>query len=338
MRFTFTEEQREFQRAVRDFLDKECPPSHVRAMTADESGRSQTLWKGLADLGVVGMTVPEEHGGLEMNEIDMVLVLHEAGRAALPEPLVETTAVSVPLLRDIGGPVAAEWLPRIASGDAVVTAWGLEDVGLTDAHVASLVLMRRGDGIAAVPASELRLTAHPSVDATRRLFTYEDSTDDPPELLISGAAATRALDAAFDRGALATAAVLCGIADRSIEMAASYARERHQFGKPIGSFQAVKHLLADALLGLEFARPLVYRAAWSIANDVPERSRDVSMAKAATSDAAVGACRSALQVHGAIGYTHEHDLHLWLNKGTALAGAWGTASWHRERVARSLLG
>ncbi|MGH2728889.1 MAG: acyl-CoA dehydrogenase family protein [Actinomycetota bacterium] len=327
MRFTFTDEQRAFQRAVRDFLAKECPPEHVRAMSTDPTGRSTDLWKGLAELGVVGLTVPEEFGGLGGDERDLVLMLEEAGRAALPEPLLETTAVGVPLLLEMAGvDFQRKWLPRVASGDAIVTVGGIEGAPLADAHVADLVLMPRGDGIIAATRGMLELALYPSVDATRRLFTFEP------------AAESQRLEAAFDRGALGTAALLCGIADRVIEFAASYAKERHQFGKPIGSFQAVKHLLADALLGLEFARPVVYRAAWSIATGSDDRSRDASAAKAAASEAALNACRAALQVHGAIGYTHEHDLHLWLNKGTALAHTWGTAAFHRERVARILLG
>lgn len=319
MRFTFTGEQRAFQRSVRDFLAKECPPEHVRAMTTDPTGRSPKLWMGLAELGVVGLTVPEEFGGLGGDEIDLVLPLEEAGRAALPEPLMETAAVAVPMLRALGGPLAAEWLPRIAGGDAIVTVGGIAAAPLVDAHVADLVLTPGGP----VVPGDLSLTPVPSIDATRRVFAFEH--EQPAE-------------DAFDRGASGTAAMLCGIADRVIELAAAYAKERHQFGKPIGSFQAVKHLLADALLGLEFARPVVYRAAWSIATGATDRARDVSAAKAAASDAAIDACRAALQTFGAIGYTHEHDLHLWLNKGTALAHAWGTAAFHRERVARILLG
>ena len=286
MRFAFTEDQLAFRRAVREFFERECPPAYVRAWVAD--GDPSQLWKGLAALGVVGLTVPERFGGLGLGELELVLVLEEAGRAALPEPLAETTAVAAPLIREAADEdIQAEWLPRVAAGEAILS-------------------IRRGSGSVAIPEIDLEVTAH-------------------------------AAEAAFDRGALATSAVLCGIADRVIEMAASYAKERHQFGKPIGSFQAVKHLLADALLGLDFARPAVYRAAWSVANASPDRSRDVSMAKALASDAAVNACRSALQVHGAIGYTHEHDLHLWLNKGFILANAWGTAAWHRERVARAVL-
>ncbi|MGH2784041.1 MAG: acyl-CoA dehydrogenase family protein [Actinomycetota bacterium] len=322
MNFTFTAEQRAFQQTVRDFLTKECPPEHVRAMTTDPTGRSPKLWKGLADLGVVGLTVPEEHGGLGGDETDLVLLLEEAGRAALPEPLVETTAVAVPTLREAGGELAAEWLPRVAAGDAIAVVGGLDGAAVTDVHIADVVLLATERGFDARSAEDVAGAPVRSVDATRRLFSL-----DRPYPRAD----------AFDRGAFATAAVLCGIADRAIEMGAAYAKERRQFGKAIGSFQAVKHLLADALLALEFARPVVYRAAWSIATGSPDASRDASMAKAFASDAAMDASRATLQVHGAIGYTHEHDLHLWLNRATALAHAWGTASFHRERVAAAVL-
>jgi alkylation response protein AidB-like acyl-CoA dehydrogenase len=141
---------------------------------------------------------------------------------------------------------------------------------------------------------------------------------------------------AFDRGALGTAAQLCGLADRMIEMTVEYVKERKQFGVPVGSQQAVKHHLANARLALEFARPLVYRAAYSIAHDDPQRSDHVSMAKAQASDAAETAARVALQCHGAIGYTTEYDLHLYMKRTWALARAWGDAAWHRARVERRL--
>jgi alkylation response protein AidB-like acyl-CoA dehydrogenase len=294
MNFLFTDEQLLFQRTVRDFLEKDCPPSYVRDAANIDTTRPTALWKGLAELGVVGLTVQEEHGGLGRGETDLVLLLEEAGRAALPEPLADATAVGVPLvIRFAPQAFQEEWLPRIAAGEAVLD------------------------------------------HSTERLIAKALSGE---PIVVPGADLPAAVDSAFDRGAFGTAAVLCGIADRVIELAATYAKERHQFGKPIGSFQAVKHLLADALLGLEFARPAVYRAAWSIAHDERTLARDVSMAKALASDAAFGACRAALQVHGAIGYTHEHDLHLWLNKGFVLANAWGPAPWHRERVARAVLG
>lgn len=286
MNFTFTDEQLQFRQAVRDLLEKECTPEYVRATKPAEAVRPTELWRRLAALGVTGLTVPEEHGGLGKDETDLVLILEEAGRAAMPEPLMETTAVAVPQLRELD----AEHLSGIAAGDVAAVF---------------------------VEPGVLR------VDDGKRSH----------DVIVGGAFR----DEALDRGAFGAAAVLCGIADRVISLAADYAKDRHQFGRPIGSFQAVKHLLADALLGLTFARPAVYRAAWSVATASPDRSRDVSMAKALASDAAVDACRSALQVHGAIGYTHEHDLHLWLNKGFSLAQAWGTAAWHRDRVARAVL-
>jgi alkylation response protein AidB-like acyl-CoA dehydrogenase len=279
MNFVFTDEQRLFQRTVRAFFDKECTPEYVRA--AGPADHPTELWRGLASLGVTGLTIPEESGGLGKDETDLVLLLEEAGRAALPEPLMETTAVAAPMLSDV------ESLSQIAAGAATATVRP------------GRIIVNGDHGVTAIEA--------------------------PDEALL-------------ERGAFGSAAVLCGIADRVIELAAAYAKERHQFGRPIGSFQAVKHLLADALLGLEFARPAVYRAAWSIARGDVSRGRDVSMAKALASDAAIVACRSSLQVHGAIGYTHEHDLHLWLNKGFALAHAWGTSAWHRERVASEVLG
>jgi alkylation response protein AidB-like acyl-CoA dehydrogenase len=320
--FTFTAEQGAFRQTVRDFLAKECPPEHVRAMTTDPTGRSPKLWKGLADLGVVGLTVPDEFGGLGGDFVDLVLLLEEAGRAALPEPLVETTAVAVPLLRDAGGSMADEWLPKIASGEAVAVVGGLDGATVADAHVAEVVLLATDKGVEARSPEDLADSPVRSVDATRRLFSIDEASPHP---------------ASFDRGAFATAAVLCGVVDRVIELGAAYAKERKQFGKPIGSFQAVKHLLADALLALEFARPVVYRAAWSLAAGDPDSSLHCSIAKAYASDAAMDASRAALQVFGAIGYTHEHDLHLWLNKATALAHAWGTAAFHRDRVAGRVL-
>jgi alkylation response protein AidB-like acyl-CoA dehydrogenase len=144
------------------------------------------------------------------------------------------------------------------------------------------------------------------------------------------------IDRAVDRGALGTAAVLVGLGQRCLDLTVAYVRERRQFGQPVGSFQAVKHHLADAALALEFARPAVWRAGWSVAHDVPARSRDVSMAKAMASEAAERAARKALQCHGAIGYTVEADLHLYLKRIWALARAWGDAAHHTDRVADAL--
>jgi hypothetical protein len=192
---------------------------------------------------------------------------------------------------------------------------------------------QRGDGweVHAVPADQTRAQKTPSIDATRRLATVE-WTPLPETLVAVGDLASSLVVELADRAAFATAAQLTGLADRMITMAADYAKGRQQFGRPIGSFQAVKHQLANARVKLEFARPAVYRAADSLARAVPECSHDCSMAKALASDAADLAARVALQVHGAIGYTWECDLHLFMKQAWARSAAWGDAPTHRALV------
>ncbi|HEX9713404.1 MAG TPA: acyl-CoA dehydrogenase family protein [Actinomycetota bacterium] len=333
MRFAFTPQQLAFRDEVRALLEKECTPAHVRAAWTE--GASPERWQRLASMGVVGLLAPEEHGGLGSDETTLVSLLEESGRACLPEPLLECAAVAIPLLRDHAPEqLRARWLAAAASGEAIVTVGFEQRTLVAAADGAGLMLLEHHGEIHAVEPARARLERQSSWDGARRLFAvgFEPS----PTTLVTADPAAAA--EAFDRGALGAAAQLLGIGARAIEMAAAYAKERHQFGVPIGTFQAVKHLLADALLRIEFARPLVYRAAWSVAQREPARARDVSMAKASASDAAVFACRAALQVHGAIGYTKEHDLHLWLARGSALATAWGDASRHRARVDRILLG
>jgi alkylation response protein AidB-like acyl-CoA dehydrogenase len=185
-----------------------------------------------------------------------------------------------------------------------------------------------GDGANVRPVS--------SLDPTRRLGVPEWVPGEATRL-VSGPEARAAIDRTADRAAVATAAELLGLTDRMIAMAAGYAKERHQFGKPIGSFQAVKHLLAGARVLLEFARPVVYAAAWALDEAQPDASRAASVAKTYASDAATEAARVSLQVHGAIGYTWECDLQLFLKRAWALAGAWGSAADHRARVLESLV-
>jgi alkylation response protein AidB-like acyl-CoA dehydrogenase len=318
VRFAFTEEQRMFAGIVREVLEEACPPKAVRAA----AGFSSERWSRLAEVGLLGLTAPEEHGGSAASEVDLVLALEETGYACLPEPVVESYLACSVLL---DAPLGNDWLTAIASGESLATIGPASLVA--DADVAHLVLTGTDDGILA-REGPVEAEPRPSLDPTRRLFAVS------PE----GAPVEASWGNVLDRGAFATAAQLAGIGRRVIEMASEYARERRQFGVPIGSFQAVKHLLATAHLAVEFARPVVYRAAWSLAAGDPNRSRDASMAKAMAGDAAVTACRAALQVHGAIGYTEEHDLHLWLRRGLALESAWGNGAEHLARVRAALLG
>ncbi|HEY6316413.1 MAG TPA: acyl-CoA dehydrogenase [Acidimicrobiia bacterium] len=319
MRFAFTSDQLAFRDATRDLLARECPPAAVRAAWTSETGRSVTAWPALAAMGALGALAPEAAGGLGLGFVDLVLVLEETGYVALPDPIVEHAAVAMPLLL---APALA------AAGERTVTA-ALDGSGLAVwADTADLVLVDAGDALAVAAREDLALSPRHSVDGARRLFGVGPVP----------AAAARVVDpAAFERGALGAAAQLLGLTRRLLDLTIGYVRERRQFGVPVGSFQAVKHHLADARLALEFAAPLVYRAASSLTTGDAGAALHVSMAKAQAGDAAHLTGRAALQCHGAMGYSFEYDLHLYLKRAWALAAAWGDAAWHRARVGRAIL-
>jgi len=319
VRFSFTDDQRLLASTVRDLLGKECPAGRVRAAWDDGTGHAPDVWAQLGRLGLFGLLLPEEDGGGGGNEIDLVLLVIELGRAGVPGPVLEHAAVVAPAL------VRTPWAPGLASGELVATAC-FDGPYVPHAGVADLVLTP--EGVAATATATL--TPVEGIDGGRRLFRLADArTDAVPAL---------DLPRARDRAALGASAVLVGVALRLIGLAADHARQRHQFGRPIGSFQAVKHLLANALIKIEFAQPAVERAAWSVATDQPTRARDVSMAKALAGEAASESSRAAIQVHGAMGYTWECDVHLFAKKAWALAGAYGDARSHRRRVADAVLG
>ena len=357
MRFAFSDDQLAFRDAVADLLSKECTPEVVRAAWPDgtdghgarkgEGARAATervgaVWSALADMGVLGIAVSEANGGLAMTELDWVLLAEETGRHALPHPFVETACVVAPLLDSIGD--ADEVLGGLVDGSrqagtmvlgSTNVAWGDSVTYLVDLNLESGVegrwLARRvKGGLAVGDGPDSRRTLADSVDAGRhvvRLGAWETGSE-----LATGPDAERA----FDRGALATAAQLVGLSSRMLDLTVSYVAERRQFGVPVGSQQAVKHKLADVAMKLRFAAPAVYAAAWSMSGGSPEASRSVSTAKALASDAARLAVANCLQCHGAIGYTVEYDLHLYLKRAEALSRSWGDAAWHRRRVATAL--
>jgi alkylation response protein AidB-like acyl-CoA dehydrogenase len=332
VRFAFTRDQELLRDGVREVLARECTPALVRASWESREA-ANGLWQTLADIGVVGLTVPEEHGGLGLGPLEWTPIFEEHGRFASPLPLVETMAVAAPLLAACDDDeLKRRWLPRIARGAARVAIALEPSPLLRDADVADLLLVQRGDVLHLGAAGDLSGAPIPSVDRSRRLFALPSSGLPSSHLL-----AAPLLQPALDRAALATSAELLGLAARMIDLTVDYAKIRKQFGAAIGSFQAVKHALANALVKLELARPAVYRAAYSVAHADPLASTHVSMAKACASDAATFVARVALQCHGAIGYSFEHDLHLWMKRAWALAGAYGDAPWHRARVARAVV-
>jgi alkylation response protein AidB-like acyl-CoA dehydrogenase len=275
------------------------------------------------------------------DETTLVLLLEEAGRAALPEPVIGTAAVAVPLLREIGGALAASFLPRIAAGEAIVAVGHPVSPFVEDAHVADLLLLP-GPGASgpeelhAVRPAEVRITEQPANDPGRRIATVE-FVPTAATRVAEGERARALLASALDRGALACAAEALGVCDRLITLAVAYTSQRKQFGKPVGSFQAVKHMLANVKVKLEYARPVVWRAAWSVAKGTKHRALHASMAKLAACEAAALAVRNALQAHGAIGYTWEQDLHLWMRRAWSLEQAWGRSPFHLGRVRSEVL-
>jgi alkylation response protein AidB-like acyl-CoA dehydrogenase len=337
MRFAFSDDQLLLASTVRAFLAKECTAETVRALWATESGQDASLWGKLAALGVLGALVPDAHGGMGLDERDLVLLLEEAGRAALPLPLVSTAAVAAPLLRDADDSArAVPWLQRIAAGGAVVAIGHPANPFVADADVADLLLLAHAGALHAVERDAASVLRQPANDPARRLFSVTWQPR-PATCIASGDSAAELLDAALDRGALACAAQALGVADRLLEIAVAYALQREQFGRPIGSFQALQHALADVKVRLEYARPVVYKAAHSVAIGAATRATDASHAKLAAVGAAQKAARTALQVHGAIGYTWEQDLHIWMRRAWSLDRDFGDAPFHEERVAAFVL-
>lgn len=321
MFFAFDDDQQAFAGATRAVLTDHCGPDVVRAAWQAPPGQlDRTVWNQLVQLGVTALLIDEQRGGMGLDEVWAALVLEEVGKTALPHPLVETVIV------------AAAFDPSVMDGTLISTNLGGPNVPCAADADRLLLVDDHGQRLHLVDRDSVELVPLTAVDRSRRLATVvwsptDDSvvTDDAGEIAL-----------ARDRGVFGSAAVLLGLADTMLQMTAAYVRERHQFGVPVGSFQAVKHQLADALMLIAFARPAVHRAAWSIAQHEPTRSRDVSMAKALASDAAGKVARAALQCHGAIGYTVEHDLHLYLKRALALSRCWGSAEQHRGLVAAAI--
>lgn len=291
----------------------------ARAWSEGDRSGALTVYRQLAEAGITGLLVDDAVGGSGAGAVEMAVAAEAIGRSALPGPVAETLAVVPALLGATG--LTAELEPLLA-GETLATVAVPPTVPRAacteDAAVYAVLGNTLHRAVADTPLS--------TVDPTRTVASVT-----PGETL----ATDDACAAALDLGALATAAQSLGLASAMLDLAADYAKARQQFGKPIGSFQAVKHHLADVAIAIEMARPLVWGAAVGVDGDVPEGTNvtcDVSAAKVAASEAADLAARRSLQVLGAIGYTAEHDLSLYLTKARALRSAWGTPAWHRQRI------
>ena len=321
MHVAFTMEQQQLREGFRRVMAQACTPEVVRSAWNGES--TDALWSAVVEFGALGIAAPEECDGLDFGLLDAITIYEEAGAAALPGPLVETAAVAVPLLAEAG---REDLVRGLASGDARI-AVVTDDGTALDAHGAQWLLARRGDGAFLVDMESAAVSPLESVDHARRLFAVKWTQGE------SLSVSAERVQAAWDRGVVATAAQLLGLGRRMLDTTVEYVKTREQFGKPIGSYQAVQHPLANALVDLDFAGPLIHRAAWSLDQESPRASVHASMAKAFASDAAVKMAKAALQCHGAMGYSFEYDLHLWMKRAWCLARSWGDAPTHRARVA-----
>jgi alkylation response protein AidB-like acyl-CoA dehydrogenase len=353
MRFELDDDQRAIQETARDFLASRYPAEEVRRLALeDERGFTDEQWTAIAELGWPALVVAEDDGGLGLGVVELAVLFEQLGYALAPTPLLSTVAAALVIGAAGDDGQRAQWLPALAEGERrgtvvpIPPADGLSDDGgalsatfeaVPDAGAADLLVVPtgherlsvvdlRGDGVTVDPAEGL--------DPTRKLLTVR--LERAPAVAL-GAPDGAALARARDVIAVAVAAESVGVAQRAMEFAVQHARERHQFGRPVGVFQAVSHACAQMLLETEGARSAVLYAAWALDHAPDEARLAAAMAKSYASDAGWRVPASALQVLGGIGFTWEHDLHFWLKRGRANAAAWGDPRSQRARVA-DLLG
>ena len=375
MNFGFSDEQELLHRQARDLLDRECPTARVRQLMEEELGHDPRMYARIAELGWTAIPFAEAHGGLGLGLVDLTVVLEEMGRHLLPSPFQSTVGLAGMTVAASGDAAqAARLLPSIVNGSAHATVALVEETGRWDAGGVRMTARRSGDAwllqgeklfvpdaqaaawmivaarTADDPADGLTLlvvdTTAPgvavrplrSMDATRRMAAVGfDGVEVPGDAVLGEPGRGWAtLRRGLDRAMVCLAGELTGTAQRVLEMSVDYAKVRQQFGRPIGAYQAVSHRCADMLLMTESARSLAYHAAWALDNDVPEASLAAAMAKAYASDAARTVASHGLQVHGGIGFTWEHDIHLFLKRAKWGEATLGDASHHRERVAQLL--
>jgi len=371
MNFGFTEEQELLRAEVRKFLDQNCPLEEVRKLSATDSGYSRDFWMRMAELGWVGLTFPEVHGGVGLGWEDLVVVLEETGRTLFPSPLVATVLAGNAIAREGDAAQQKRWLPKLASSAAVGTFAHLEAGDAQDPGAIALRGRRDGDGFALegdklfVPdagAADLFVVAFRTGDApdalalgvierdAKGLTVARDATMDETKrtgrlrfdgvrigrdaLLGEPGRAGAAVARILDEGALAVTAEAVGAAEAVHQLTTHYAKQRIQFDKPIGQFQGVKHPLAVAYVDIESWRSLAYYAAWALDSAPESAPLAVSRAKAYASEAFPRIGIEAIQLHGGIGYTWEYDAQLYLKRAKWMRPAFGDADYHFERAAR----
>jgi len=374
MDFGFNQEQELLRNTARKFLENECTSEFVRARMAEPAGVTDAFWTKLAEQGWTGLVYPEEYGGTGLGFVDLTVLMEEMGRAVMPGPFFSTLLGGLTILEAGSAAQKKEWLTKIAAGEAKAALaftepnarWDAAAVAVTareaggkytlsgtklfvlDAHVADVIVVvartreskRSEEGLSLflVPKGTRGLSVKllPTMDQTRKLceVKLEDVVVGADALMGPRDGGWTPLARVLDRATVALCAEMCGGAQRVLDMTTEYAKIRIAFGKPIGSYQGVKHKAADMLVDVENAKSLTYYAAWAVDENVPEAALAASMAKAYTSDAFRKVAGAGIQLHGGIGFTWEHDLHLYFKRAKSSEFTFGDATYHRERVAQ----
>ena len=311
MQFAFSEDQIAITQAAREMLVETCKAPDLRKRLAEARDIDQVRWQTIREMGLLGLLAPESAGGMGMGLTDFIGTAEAAGYVGLPEPLVDTAGIAIPLLASLDDNKG--WLSRALDG-AIIAIGHPANPFVADAHIADALILAEGNDIHIVERSEVTLTRQNSFDEFRTLFRVDWTPAAKTKV------STGWVDTA-DRGALLAAAQLIGLGQRCIDLAVAYAKDRTQFGKPIGSTQAVKHLISSAQVKIEFARPVVQAAAAELTLGTLRSRARVAHAKIAAGEAADLAARTSVQVHGAMGMTWEVDLHFFLKRAFALRHA-----------------
>ena len=374
MDFGFSQEQEMLRATARKFFENECPSTFVRTMMETPAGTTDEFWTKLAEQGWLGLVYPEEFGGTGLGFVDLTVLMEEMGRVVMPSPFFATLLGGLAVHEAGSAAQKKEWLGKIAAGEAKATLawtepsarWDAAGVTTTakksgggytlsgtklfvpDAHLADvLVIVARtqesarpedGVGLFLVPrgARGLKVTLLPTMDQTRKLceVVLADVAAPAADLLGTPTGGWAPLTRVLERATVALCAEMCGGAQKVLEMTTEYAKIRVAFGKPIGSYQGVKHKAADMLVDVENAKSLTYYAAWAVDENATEAPLAASMAKAYASDAFRRVAGAGIQLHGGIGFTWEHDLHLYFKRAKSSEFTFGDATYHRERVAQ----
>jgi alkylation response protein AidB-like acyl-CoA dehydrogenase len=370
MDFAFTSDQQLLMNSARAFLDEHCKPAVVRLLWDDPRGESEAMWKEMAQLGWLGLALPEAHGGSELGMVETSLLLEEMGRASYPGPYLPTVLVALAISRAGTDAQKQRWLPAVCAGGARATAafldgelsWAPASIATRGeksgngwklsgakpfvawAHVADVMLVpaRTPEGLTLFlvdpRAGGIKQTPVTGMDlATRWVNLALDGVPVPADGVLGVPGQGQPLlEALLRMGAVGASAEMLGAARRCLDMAVEYAKVREQFGQPIGSFQAIRHKCAEMLLETENSHAAVYYAAWALDAKAEDAELAASVAKAYVGDASRKVCGDAIQVHGGIGFTWEYDLHLYFKRAKALEVQYGDADYHRELITRRI--